>query len=162
MSILTRINGIPVYTSIDKALEWGVYNGMSGYHIHKYKSVTGYMGGKNHASMPLKTFDLPVKKKGKPGYNPKIGSTVLSMINGKLFSTKVTPTTTYNAKGFPVLQEEEVGVDAIPVVSQVLSATPMVNQVAQQQSQPYSNPPVQRISNSPMTSGGGGGGGGGY
>ena len=107
MSILTRVNNIPVYTNIDEALEWSKNNRVSGYHIHKHVSVTGYMGGKKHADIPMRTVELPVKIISKPGYRPKIGSRIISTIAGKSTSTKVTANTVYDIKGFPIARDEE-------------------------------------------------------
>jgi len=121
MSILKRVNGIPVYTNINEALEWGRSNNMLGYHVHKHMSVTGYMGGRNHADMPLRSIELPIKTKGKPGYKPKIGSRVISTIAGESTSIKVTAKTTYDRKGFPILLEE----DKVESVGQVVGALPI-------------------------------------
>jgi len=121
MSILKRMNGIPVYTNINEALEWGRSNNMLGYHVHKHMSVTGYMGGRNHADMPLRFIELPIKTKGKPGYKPKIGSRVISTIAGESTSIKVTAKTTYDRKGFPILEEE----NKVESVEQVVNALPI-------------------------------------
>jgi len=156
MSILTRINGIPVYTNIDEALAWASYNSMSGYHVHKHMSVTGYMGGKNHADMPLRTLELPVKIKSRPGYRPKIGSRIISTIAGKSTITKVTANTVYDIKGFPIARDE----NEFEVLPQV------VNELAQPQLRPnLLNTSTPIAINAPVVTStpvGGGGGGGGY
>mgnify|MGYP003660419118 FL=1 len=160
MSVLTRVNNIPVYTNIDEALSWAKYNGLSGYHIHKHMSVTGYMGGRNHASMPLKTIELPVKQKGKAGYLPELGSIVVSVINGVASTTKVRANTTYNAKGVPI----EVDEKSIVTTSQPR----IINQPTAQETptttttSPIFIPTQRQSSGGGSYSGGGGGGGGGY
>ena len=121
MSILTRINNTPVYTSIDEALSWAEYNYLSGYHIHKHMGVTGYMGGRNHANMPLRTVELPMKAKGKPGYSPKAGSRIISIVKGKQFNTVATANTVYDRKGFPLLLEEDKVESIERVVDTLLS-----------------------------------------
>jgi len=167
MSILKRMNGIPVYTNIDEALEWGKSNGMLGYHVHKHMSVTGYMGGRNHADMPLRSVELPVKTKGKPGYKPKIGSRVISTIAGESTSVKVTAKTTYDRKGFPILLEKdkvksvEQAVDALPtrVVPNVINVpAPIANRI------PIPRTPILRPTAARTSSAGSSGysGGGGY
>ena len=158
MSILTRINNTPVYTNIDEALSWAEYNGLSGYHIHKHMGVTGYMGGKTHDAF-RKTSELPVKVKSKPGYSPKVGSRIISIVKGKQFTTEVTAKTIYDRKGFPILDEESsVGVSVpgqlnpvqrliTPNVPRQTSSTPLVNNTP-----PVNNTPASRSSRS---SGGG-------
>ena len=126
MSILTYINKVPLYTSINEALEWGGYNGVQGYHIHKHTSVTGYMGGKNHGLIPLKTRDLPIKIKQKPGYRPTIGSTVITIANGKRCSTRVNADTIFDRTGAPLLcgsKKTVGGVQQLSQVSQTLHST---------------------------------------
>jgi hypothetical protein len=49
MSLLTNINGVPLFSTIQEALNWGASYGLSGYHTHQYQGQTGYMGGVNHA-----------------------------------------------------------------------------------------------------------------
>ena len=47
-NILTNIDGIPLFSTPQQALNWAQENGLSGYHIHVYQGVTGYMGGSDH------------------------------------------------------------------------------------------------------------------
>ena len=54
MAILTYIDGIPLYSTINEALglEKGILKnvtGVSGYHVHRYKNVIGYMTGADHS-----------------------------------------------------------------------------------------------------------------
>ena len=48
MSLLTTIDSIPLYTTIQEAVGWAANNGLSGYHEHIYKEQLGYMGGTSH------------------------------------------------------------------------------------------------------------------
>ena len=48
MSLLTNINGVPLYSTIQEALDWASVNGLSGYHVHNWQGQQGYMGGANH------------------------------------------------------------------------------------------------------------------
>ena len=161
MSILTYINKVPLYTSIDEAVRWAKHNNILNatglnYHPHKYMSVTGYMGGKLHGATPLRLKDLPVKTKSKPGYRPKIGSRIISTIAGKSTITKVTANTVYDIKGFPIARDENE-FEVLPRV---------VNELAQPQLRPNLlntstpvavNVPV--VTSTPVGAGGGGGGG---
>tara|TARA_R100001163_G_C4989506_1_gene142606 strand:- start:142 stop:504 length:363 start_codon:yes stop_codon:yes gene_type:complete len=53
MAILTIIDGIPLFTTIQEALLYGSENGLEGYHTHTFKGKIGYMGGATH---PEKTI----------------------------------------------------------------------------------------------------------
>jgi len=46
--ILTVIDGMPLFSTIQEALNWAAANGLTGYHMHQYQGQTGYMGGTTH------------------------------------------------------------------------------------------------------------------
>ena len=48
MAVLTTIDGIPLYSTIQEALDYAAANGLSGYHTHTYQGQIGYMGGATH------------------------------------------------------------------------------------------------------------------
>ena len=48
MSILTTIDGKPLFSTPAEALAWGASRGLVGYHTHIYQGVTGYMAGATH------------------------------------------------------------------------------------------------------------------
>ena len=48
MAILTRIDGIPLYSTQQEALDYAQKNGLKGFHTHEYLDQTGYMGGMDH------------------------------------------------------------------------------------------------------------------
>ena len=48
MSLLTLINNIPLYSTIEEALIWGTQYNIEGYHTHTYNSILGYMPGETH------------------------------------------------------------------------------------------------------------------
>ena len=48
MGVMTTIDGIPLYSTVQEALAWGISNGLTGYHQHIYKEQVGYMGGETH------------------------------------------------------------------------------------------------------------------
>ena len=50
MSVLTTINGIPLFSTLAEALSWATVNNKSGYHTHTYQGQTGYMGGATHGA----------------------------------------------------------------------------------------------------------------
>ena len=48
MALLTRINGIPLFSTVNEALAYADAERIQGYHTHRYKNIVGYMGGVNH------------------------------------------------------------------------------------------------------------------
>tara|TARA_R110002049_G_scaffold200882_1_gene371594 strand:+ start:43 stop:276 length:234 start_codon:yes stop_codon:yes gene_type:complete len=48
MSVLIRINDIPVFSTINEAELWGKQFGLTGYHIHTVEGDNGYMAGQDH------------------------------------------------------------------------------------------------------------------
>ena len=51
MSVLTLIDGIPLFTTTQQAIDWGAQYNIQGYHTHTYNGVVGYMSGNNHGQM---------------------------------------------------------------------------------------------------------------
>ena len=44
MAIMTRINGVPLFDSIQEALKWGRFNRLKGgYHVHYWEGERGYL-----------------------------------------------------------------------------------------------------------------------
>ena len=48
MAVLTSIDGVPLYSTIQEALDYAQANGLTGYHTHTYQGQIGYMGGATH------------------------------------------------------------------------------------------------------------------
>ena len=48
MSVLTKIDGIPLFKDRRSALLHGLQFGIKGVHTHVYNGITGYMAGVNH------------------------------------------------------------------------------------------------------------------
>ena len=48
MSVITIMNGVPLYTTKKEALSWAFSNNLKGYHMHTHGGVKGYMGGQTH------------------------------------------------------------------------------------------------------------------
>ena len=53
MPLLTTINNIPLYSTIQEAVAWASSNGLTGYHTHEYQGQIGYMGGATHGSATI-------------------------------------------------------------------------------------------------------------
>jgi len=48
--ILTSINGIPLYSTLQEARTWATANRTNGYHTHVFNGQIGYMGGSTHSN----------------------------------------------------------------------------------------------------------------
>jgi len=51
MSIITKIDGIPLFNSKWKAIRWGKKFGLTGTHTHVYNDQIGWMAGENHGEL---------------------------------------------------------------------------------------------------------------
>ena len=51
MSLLTVIDGVPLYTTIEEADIYGSQYNLTGYHTHIHNGVTGYMSGVDHVTI---------------------------------------------------------------------------------------------------------------
>mgnify|MGYP003138712497 CR=1 FL=1 len=54
MSLLTTIDKVPLYDTMREALLWGKQYGITGYHIHYYNRIRGYMSGVSHEEITQK------------------------------------------------------------------------------------------------------------
>ena len=50
MSVLTSIDGVPLFSTPQEALNWASQNNAQGYHTHPHSGQIGYMGGASHAA----------------------------------------------------------------------------------------------------------------
>ena len=50
MSVVTYINKIPLFSTIQEALQWGTNRNLTGYHTHTFNGQVGYMGGATHSN----------------------------------------------------------------------------------------------------------------
>ena len=80
MSIITNITGMPLFTTIQEAIDWGRGRGLSGYHTHTVNGVLGYMGGATHAAAVPKanitppTITAPQTSAPIPARRARVGS----------------------------------------------------------------------------------------
>ena len=51
MSLITHIDKVPLFTTIEEAKIWGSQYGLSGYHEHTVLGQSGFMGGQTHAEI---------------------------------------------------------------------------------------------------------------
>jgi len=64
MSILTTIDGLPLFSTPAEALAYGNANGLVGYHTHLYQGVTGYMAGATHGQAPSSSQGIATSNSG--------------------------------------------------------------------------------------------------
>lgn len=50
MAVLTNIDGIPLFSTVEEALVYAQQNGLVGYHVHTHQGQIGYMGGATHGA----------------------------------------------------------------------------------------------------------------
>jgi hypothetical protein len=48
MALLTLIDNIPLYSTLEEALAWGSAVGITGFHNHVFQGQIGYMPGSSH------------------------------------------------------------------------------------------------------------------
>jgi len=51
MSIITKIDGIPLFSTKEQALRWGKSKGVLGHHEHTHFGQKGYMAGVTHGDV---------------------------------------------------------------------------------------------------------------
>jgi len=84
MSVITNINGVPLFSTKHEALSWTIDKELTGYHTHQHSGQTGYMGGSSHSDAVLAIGlnnlnlkrDLWVFKANVPGAPPVVGPPV--------------------------------------------------------------------------------------
>ena len=69
MSIITKIDSLPLFTKKAEALKYARLNGLSGYHKHTHFGKIGYMAGRTHSEVSRantfiteKTIDMSIVK----------------------------------------------------------------------------------------------------
>ena len=141
VGILTYIDNVPLFSSIQQALSYGQSIGLTGYHTHTFQGVTGYMAGFSHSesvnfvdqgvyeikSFEIDTTDLTVnrtirqlKVTGDIGANFKVqviqkstSSSVLDKFYDFTTKTFVAPTGNINQTLKKVLKSNSFSVNII-------------------------------------------------
>tara|TARA_R100001509_G_scaffold152011_1_gene111802 strand:+ start:99 stop:506 length:408 start_codon:yes stop_codon:yes gene_type:complete len=71
MSILTNIDGIPLYSNITSAIAWAKSYGLTGYHVHVFQGQVGYMGGIDHSESTKRFIARKQQELRKPAQREK-------------------------------------------------------------------------------------------
>ena len=61
MSILTNMNGVPLFSTSSEAINWTITNDLHAYHKRDFQGKIGYMGGNNH-SIAIKAIKIKENK----------------------------------------------------------------------------------------------------
>jgi len=70
MAILTVIDGVPLYSTVQEALDYASQYGLSGYHTHTYNGQIGYMGGQSHGAAASASSGFIEEVPLSPGQDP--------------------------------------------------------------------------------------------
>jgi hypothetical protein len=89
MSLITLLDGIPLYSAKEDAIAWGESLGIIGLHTHVFQGQTGYMAGGNHQDIELILSELGVSA-SEDGEE----SSVTTSEPVESLTTTITPTTT--------------------------------------------------------------------
>ena len=73
MSIITTIDDIPLFTTAQRALEWGMQYGLTGVHTHTFQGQTGYMAGSTHNQAVTSVNGGTVPQSVQAAYKPPTG-----------------------------------------------------------------------------------------
>ena len=60
MSLLTIMDNIPLYSTIEEAEAWGQALGITGYHTHVFNGQIGYMSGYSHEDININLYLLNI------------------------------------------------------------------------------------------------------
>ena len=72
MSLLTYIKDVPLFSTVNEAVEWAESKTLLSYHTHKYKNIVGYMGGLTHTEA-FKYPGVVLPKLPKPTHKKRFG-----------------------------------------------------------------------------------------
>ena len=150
MSIITKIDGIPLFSTQQEASQWAILHGLSGYHTHAYNKRIGYMGGVDH-SRAMST--------------PTLESINQPLVTRSIPQPKITQRGNFTAIARRVPTQVEIPEQNID--SNTFSRTLTRGErdgliVVQPSATPPPLPTTSSASSAAYTSGGSGGGGGGY
>jgi len=98
MALLTRINGIPLYSTVNEALAYADAERIQGYHTHRYKNIVGYMGGVNHEQSKQSSGSISTQQQQQITAQQQLPQSLQTTSNYTAIATTTTTTTpTYNA-----------------------------------------------------------------
>ena len=77
MSVITIIDGIPLFSRIGEAQQWNEEYGLVGHHAHSFQGQIGYMGGTTHneAIQAIASTAIPIPTVPQPAAAPQVPTT---------------------------------------------------------------------------------------
>jgi hypothetical protein len=72
MPVLTTIDGVPLYTTVQEALDYASDYGLTGYHTHTHNGQIGYMGGQTHGAASTASAGFVEEVPVSPGQDSNI------------------------------------------------------------------------------------------
>ena len=70
MAVLTTIDGMPLFSTVQEALDYAASVGLTGYHTHIYQGTTGYMGGTTHGAAATPSSGFQQNNQNNEGLAP--------------------------------------------------------------------------------------------
>ena len=75
MSVLGRINDIPVFDTAETAELWGKQYGLKGHHMHTIAGRMGYMAGENHSDTVIAVTGVTLPESLRLAFNFSLPTT---------------------------------------------------------------------------------------
>ena len=94
MSLITLIDNLPLYSTIEDAIAWGESLGINGTHTHVFQGQTGYMAGSNHDDIQLVIQELGINLNGESETVGVVSTPVETLVVTVEPPTTTTTTTT--------------------------------------------------------------------
>ena len=107
MALLTIINGIPLYSTVNEALAYAEAEGLQGYHTHRYKNIVGYMGGVTHEKSKQSSGNLLVEQQQQVVAQQRLPQSLQTTSSYTTTTTTTTTTSAPSARSAPLIGASE-------------------------------------------------------
>ena len=107
MALLTIINGIPLYSTVNEALAYAEAENLQGYHTHRYKNIVGYMGGVTHEKSKQSSGNLLVEQQQQVVAQQRLPQSLQTTSSYTTTTTTTTTTPAPSARSAPLIGASE-------------------------------------------------------
>ena len=107
MALLTIINGIPLYSTVNEALAYAEAEGLQGYHTHRYKNIVGYMGGVTHEKSKQSSGNLLVEQQQQVVAQQRLPQSLQTTSSYTSTTSTTTATSAPSARSAPLIGASE-------------------------------------------------------
>ena len=107
MALLTTINGIPLYSTVNEALAYAEAENLQGYHTHRYKNIVGYMGGVTHEKSKQSSGNLLVEQQQQVVAQQRLPQSLQTTSSYTTTTTTTTTTSAPSARSAPLIGASE-------------------------------------------------------